>query len=63
MELPDQEDSSKHKGVGKDCGQCDDGKDHSKTNLEGLEGLWVPTFRRFCSIHRSVEGLLEKAFH
>lgn len=47
MELPGQDDGGKHKGVGKDCGQCDDGKDYCKRNLEGLEGPWIPSF---CSV-------------
>lgn len=63
MELPGQEDGGKHKGVGKDCGQCDDGKDHSKRNLEGLEGPWIPSPRSFYGIQGSVGSSLQKAFH
>lgn len=62
MELPGEEDGGKHKGVGKDRGQCDDGKEQSKRDLEGPECPWTPSLWGFCSIQGSVRGLLEKVF-
>lgn len=37
VELPGKK-GGKHKGIGENCGQRDYGKDHSKRDLEFLEG-------------------------
>lgn len=63
MELPGEEDGSKHKGIRKHGGQRDDGKDHSKRNLESLEDPWIPSLWGLSGIPGSVGGLLEKVFH
>lgn len=62
VELPGQEDGGEHKGIGKDCGQGDDGKDHGESNLEGLERPWVPSAWSFCGIQGSVGSPLQKTF-
>ena len=62
VELPGQEDGGKHKGIGKDCGQGDDGKEHDKSNLEGLESPRVPSPLSCCGIQGSVGSPLQKTF-
>ena len=62
VELPGQEDGGKHKGIGQDCGQGDDGKEHDKSNLEGLESPQVPSPWSCCGIQGSVGSPLQKTF-